>query len=165
MSDDRHTVLVVEDDPATRGFLADNLAADGFEPLLAETARVGLKLIETHQPDAAIVDVGLPDASGLELVEQVRASDGLKSRLDRGLPLIMLSGRASEVDRLRGFDRGADDYLVKPTASFFGARASGSRCRIGRHVSSTPATTSGLAAGTMIQRPASSAVMPSRASA
>jgi len=112
--DDRHTILVVEDDPATRTFLADNLAADGFEPLLADCARVALKLIETHHPDLAIVDVGLPDGSGLDLIERVRNDDGLVSRLDRSLPFVVLSGRASEVDRVRGFERGCDDYVVKP---------------------------------------------------
>ena len=112
--DDRHTVLVVEDDPATRTFLADNLSADGYEPLLADCTRVALKLMETHAPDIAIVDVGLPDASGLELIERVRGADGLGTRLDRSIPLVVVSGRGTEVDRLRGFDRGCDDYVVKP---------------------------------------------------
>jgi DNA-binding response OmpR family regulator len=108
------TVLVVEDDDATRTFLADNLTADGYELLVAGSVREALKLIETRFPDVAVVDVGLPDASGLELLGAVRASDGIASRADPRLPVIMLSGRGHELDRLRGFERGADDYLVKP---------------------------------------------------
>jgi DNA-binding response OmpR family regulator len=108
------TILLVEDDAATRTFLADNLCADGFDPLLAGTAREALGLIETRFPDLAVVDVGLPDASGLELLRAVRSADGIASRADPELPVLVLSGRGSELDRLRGFERGADDYLVKP---------------------------------------------------
>jgi DNA-binding response OmpR family regulator len=108
------TILLVEDDAATRTFLADNLCADGLEPLLAASAREGLAVIESRAPDLAVIDVGLPDASGLDLLRAVRSADGVLSRADPRLPIIVLSARASELDRLRGFDRGADDYLVKP---------------------------------------------------
>jgi DNA-binding response OmpR family regulator len=70
--------------------------------------------MEHKFPDAAVVDVGLPDGSGLDLVRAVRDSDGITSRLDASTPMMVLSGRAGEVDRLRGFDRGADDFLGKP---------------------------------------------------
>lgn len=112
--DDNATILVVEDDSATRTFLADNLTADGFELLVAEGLGDGLRLLETKFPDLAVVDVGLPDGSGLELVRRVRAADGLASRVDPRTPLLVLSGRASELDRIRGFERGADDYVCKP---------------------------------------------------
>ncbi|HEX6390126.1 MAG TPA: response regulator transcription factor [Solirubrobacteraceae bacterium] len=108
------TILLVEDDPATRTFLADNLCADGYEPLLAGSARDGMQMIETRFPDLAIVDVGLPDHSGLELLQSVREGDGIASRADPLLPIIVLSGRGAELDRLRGFRHGADDYVVKP---------------------------------------------------
>jgi len=108
------TILLVEDDDATRTFLADNLTADGYELLVARTAAEGLLLAEDRYPDLAIVDVGLPDASGLDLLERVRRADGVASRVDRDLPVLVLSGRASELDRVRGFDRGADDYVAKP---------------------------------------------------
>jgi DNA-binding response OmpR family regulator len=108
------TILLVEDDFATRTFLADNLCADGYEPLIAGTAREGLAAIETRFPDLAIVDVGLPDFSGLELLQSVRSGDGIASRADPLLPIIVLSGRGAELDRLRGFHHGADDYIVKP---------------------------------------------------
>ncbi len=108
------TLLVIEDDDATRTFLADNLTADGFEVFEAGTARDALRLMEREAPDLAIVDVGLPDLSGLDLVQAVRDSDGLDRRLDPSLPVIVVSGRAGELDRLRGLQRGADDYVGKP---------------------------------------------------
>jgi DNA-binding response OmpR family regulator len=107
-------ILLVEDDAALRGFLIDHLAADGFAPLTAETLADGLRLLEFKQPDLAVVDLGLPDGSGLELIARVRAADGIASRLDPATPLVVLTGRDGEIDRVRGFERGADDYVVKP---------------------------------------------------
>src|SRR5215212_8422276 len=97
MTDRAVTLLVVEDDHAVRTFLADNLSADGFELLVAETAHDGLRLIEHRTPDLAIVDVGLPDGSGLELVSRVRAADRRLSRADPNLRLLLLSGRSAEI--------------------------------------------------------------------
>jgi DNA-binding response OmpR family regulator len=114
MTPDAHTILVVEDDAATRTFLADNLTADGYELLVAGSAREGLRLLETRFPDLALVDVGLPDQSGLELLRRVRAADGVASRVDPGTPFVLITGRAGELDRVRGFERGADDYVCKP---------------------------------------------------
>jgi DNA-binding response OmpR family regulator len=114
MTDDASTILLVEDDDATRAFLADNLLADGYDLLCADCARDGLRLLETKFPDLAIVDVGLPDGSGLALIEAVRAADGVASCVDPQTPMVVLSGRRGELDRLRGFERGADDYVVKP---------------------------------------------------
>jgi DNA-binding response OmpR family regulator len=114
MTDDASTILLVEDDHATRTFLADNLTADGYDLLVAESAREGARLIETKFPDLCVVDVGLPDASGLELVRRVRESDGLASRVDPNTPMLVLSGRGQEIDRVRGFERGCDDYVPKP---------------------------------------------------
>src|SRR6187200_609604 len=108
------TILVVEDDPATRTFLADNLTADGYELLVAETAQHGLHLLETHFPDLALVDLGLPDASGYDVLRHVREADGVASRVDPATPLVLLTGRDGELDRVRGFERGADDYICKP---------------------------------------------------
>jgi len=113
-ADDASTILVVEDDDATRTFLADNLTADGFELLVADCARDGLRLMETKFPDLVLVDVGLPDASGFELLRRVREADGVASRIDPRTPIVLISGRASEIDRVRGFERGCDDYVCKP---------------------------------------------------
>jgi DNA-binding response OmpR family regulator len=114
MSDAAFTVLVVEDDDTTRTYLADNLTADGYELIVAARVRDGLRMLERQYPDVAIVDVGLPDGSGLDLVRAVREADGTATRLDPGIPLLVLSGRADELDCLRGLERGADDYMTKP---------------------------------------------------
>jgi DNA-binding response OmpR family regulator len=108
------TILVVEDDALTRVFLADNLTADGYDLLEAASASEGARLLQSAFPDVAIIDLGLPDADGLELIRLVREADRAAARIDPELPLLVLSGRVSELDRLRGFERGCDDYMVKP---------------------------------------------------
>jgi DNA-binding response OmpR family regulator len=111
---DAATILVVEDDEPTRTFLADNLTADGYELLVAENAADALAQLETKFPDLALIDIGLPDRSGLEVIERVRSADGVASRIDPSVPIVVLTGRAGELDRLRGFERGCDDYVCKP---------------------------------------------------
>jgi DNA-binding response OmpR family regulator len=113
MSAETATLLLLEDDPLTRTFLADNLTADGYELVVAATLEDALRELAFKRPDLAIVDLKLPDGSGLELVRRVRAADGV-GRLDPELPLLMLSGSGSDLDRIRGFERGLDDYVVKP---------------------------------------------------
>jgi DNA-binding response OmpR family regulator len=114
MNDERPTILIVEDDRRTRAFLADNLAADGYTPLAATGVDEALDLIESRFPDLVIVDLGLPDRDGLELLAEVRASDGVATRVDPMLPLLVLSGRSGELHRLRSFERGADMVVDKP---------------------------------------------------
>jgi DNA-binding response OmpR family regulator len=116
MNADPATILIVEDDPVIRTFLADNLTADGYELLVADSVRGALCELETAIPDLAVVDVRLPDGSGLDLIRRVRAADGIASPLDPALPFVVLSGCDSELDRVRGFERGADDYVTKPFA-------------------------------------------------
>jgi DNA-binding response OmpR family regulator len=74
----------------------------------------GLRAIEVRQPDLLLLDLMLEDGHGLELLDEVRSADGLASRLDPELPVIVLSGRGGETDRVRGFARGCDDYVAKP---------------------------------------------------
>ena len=107
-------VLIVEDDAATASFLADNLEADGYDVTTASGAREGLRAIEMRRPDLVLLDVMLGPDNGLEVLDAVRASDGLSARIDRDVPVIVVSGRGSEVERVRGLARGADDYVVKP---------------------------------------------------
>ena len=95
------TIMVVEDDDATREFLADNLKADSYDVVAASNGRQALNLLEMKECYLVLLDVMLPDASGLELCRRVRASDGLAQRVDPQIPVIMLSGRTSENDRLR----------------------------------------------------------------
>ena len=115
MSEETATLLLVEDDPLIRTFLADNLTADGYDVLVASTLEEAMRELEFKRPDLAIVDLKLPDGSGLELVRRVRAADGT-GRIDPELPLLMLSGSGTDYDRIRGFERGLDDYVVKPFA-------------------------------------------------
>ena len=114
MTDDAATILVVEDDTATRTFLADNLTADGYDVLVADTARDALRLLERKYPDLALIDLGLPDGDGLALVERVRAADGVATRVNPDVALVAVTARTTELDVLRGFERGVDDYLAKP---------------------------------------------------
>jgi DNA-binding response OmpR family regulator len=112
--DDETKVLVVEDDEATAEFLVDNLRADGYRAAAASGVGEGLRAIEVRQPDIVLLDLMLEDGNGLELLDRVRSADGLASRLDPELPVIVLSGRTEETDRVRGFARGCDDYVGKP---------------------------------------------------
>lgn len=114
MNDERSTILVVEDDRQTRKFLADNLRADGYEPITATTVEEALESVDGNFPDLVLVDLGLPGRDGLELLEAIRGADGVATRIDPTLPLLVLSGRANELHRLRTFDKGADDVLPKP---------------------------------------------------
>src|SRR3989440_2766467 len=108
------TVLIVEDDAATAAFLADNLRADGYRVFGAAEAAEAMRALEARQPDLMLLDLGLAAGSGLELLDRLRAADAAASRVDPDLPVIILTGRSGEVDRVRGFSRGADDYLCKP---------------------------------------------------
>ncbi len=108
------TVLIVEDDALVRTFLADNLTADRYDVLLAESVRDAVRQLEYKHPDCVLLDVNLSDGSGLEVISRTRAADGIASRLDPGTPFLVLSGKAGELDRVRSFERGADDFLAKP---------------------------------------------------
>jgi DNA-binding response OmpR family regulator len=108
------TIMVVEDDDATREFLADNLKADSYRVVTASSGRQAFNLLEVKECDLVLLDVMLPDASGFELCRRLRSADGLAQRIDPQTPVIMLTGRTSETDRVRGLSRGADDYVCKP---------------------------------------------------
>jgi DNA-binding response OmpR family regulator len=107
-------LLIVEDDDLTRAFLVEHLAADGYDPLEAATLAEALEHLETSSPCLVLTDLTLPDGSGLDLVARIRAADGIASRVDPRTPVVLLTGRDAEMDRVRGFERGADDYVVKP---------------------------------------------------
>jgi DNA-binding response OmpR family regulator len=108
------TILVVDDDRGSRAFLADNLTADGYEVLEAGSMAAAQRLLSTSLLDLAIVDLGLPDGDGLELLRLVRESSQSLARIDATLPMIVTSGRDTTVDRVRGFERGCDDYVTTP---------------------------------------------------
>jgi len=108
------TVVVCEDDDPTRELLCDHLTADRYRVLPAPSASDALRLCAYKQPDLMVLDLGLPDAAGIEVLRRIRAADGASEGIDPRTPVIVLSGRGSEADRVRGFAAGADDYLVKP---------------------------------------------------
>lgn len=108
------TVVVCEDEPVTLELLCDHLCADRYAALPAPTASDALRLCHFKAPDLLLLDLRLPDTSGLEVLRQIRAADGVTGRYDPLLPVIILSGRITEADRLRGFHEGADDYVSKP---------------------------------------------------
>jgi len=108
-------VLLVEDDERTAAFLADNLRADGFRVGVASEAAEAVRAIEVRRPDLVVLDLTLDaGSSGLVVLDRIRRSDGLGTRIDPALPVIILTGRGSETDRVRGFARGADDFVQKP---------------------------------------------------
>jgi DNA-binding response OmpR family regulator len=107
-------VVVCEDDTATLELLCDHLAADRFGALAAPTASDALRLCRYNQPDLLLLDLALPDASGLDVLREIREADGAGARFDPKLPVIVLTGRGADDERVRGLEFGADDYLVKP---------------------------------------------------
>jgi DNA-binding response OmpR family regulator len=106
-----HLILIVEEDRATRSFLADQLVADGYRILLAETRQHALHLLAEHQPQLVLADI---NGQTLGLLDAVRSGDGLAGAIDPNTPLIVLTSRADELDRVRVFDRGGDDVVAKP---------------------------------------------------
>ncbi|NBZ85994.1 phosphate regulon transcriptional regulator PhoB [Stagnihabitans tardus] len=102
-------VLLVEDEPAQREVLAYNLEAEGFVVQRATNGEEALELVSEAAPDLILLDWMMPHVSGLEVCRR------LKLRPEtRGIPIIMLSARSEEVDRVRGLETGADDYVIKP---------------------------------------------------
>ena len=99
-------VLIVDDEPGILDFVEMGLAQEGMAVLRASTARAGEALVRLERPDLVIIDVGLPDGDGYELLTRIRS----ESRV----PVIMLTARGAVEDRVRGLDLGADDYMAKP---------------------------------------------------
>ncbi|MCX7213607.1 MAG: phosphate regulon transcriptional regulator PhoB [Burkholderiales bacterium] len=102
-------ILIVEDEPAIRDLLAINLRHAGFEPLHAPDAASARAQIDAALPDLVLLDWMLPDQSGIEIARKLRSDTRT-----REMPIIMLTARSAESDKLGGFDAGADDYVTKP---------------------------------------------------
>ena len=100
------TVFVCEDDAPTLELLCDHLDADRYCALPAPSASDALRLCHYKQPDLLLLDLRLPDASGLDVLREIRASEGATGRYDPELPVIVVSGRGTEADRMRRFHRG-----------------------------------------------------------
>ena len=106
MTDAMHVVLLVEDDEALRNVLRVLFEANGFRVVVAGTAAQGEHDARLHRPDVIIVDLGLPDRDGLNVITAVRVWSPV--------PIIVLSARVEEAQRVLAFDKGADDYVIKP---------------------------------------------------
>lgn len=104
----RPLVLIVEDDPQIRRFVRAALAAEGYRLHECTTAEEGIAQAAARQPDLILLDLGLPDADGLELIDRVREWGGT--------PILVLSARGQEHDKIVALDKGADDYVAKPFA-------------------------------------------------
>ncbi|MFL5872875.1 MAG: response regulator transcription factor [Solirubrobacterales bacterium] len=108
------SLVVCEDDAVTLDLLCEHLAADRFGVMPAPSASDALRLCRYNHPDLLLLDLSLPDASGLDVLREIREADGIDSRFDPRLPVIVLTGRSAHTDKVRGLDAGADDYLTKP---------------------------------------------------
>ena len=104
-------ILVVEESERIRAFLAEQLAADGYEVMLAESRRHALALLGTHRPQLVLADL---NGHTLGLLDAVRSGAGLAGEIDPHTPMIVLTSRAGELERVRVFDRGGDDVVSKP---------------------------------------------------
>jgi two-component system KDP operon response regulator KdpE len=120
------TIIVIEDETQILRFLRTSLASEGYQVFEAETGKQGLAEAATRKPDLIILDLGLPDMDGVEVVKGIRAWSSV--------PIVILSARSQESDKISALDAGADDYLVKP----FGVGELLARIRVAlRHVTST----------------------------
>lgn len=124
---DQARILVVEDESPIRKFLRISLESNGFAMQEAETGEQGLRMASAEPPDAVILDLGLPDADGLDVIRRLREWTSV--------PIIVLSARGREADKIAALDGGADDYLTKP----FGVGELLARLRVAlRHSSRGP---------------------------
>ena len=129
---DRPTILLVEDERSITEPFASALQREGFEAVVAPTARAALELFHRHDPSLVLLDIALPDGDGRDIARELRR--------DSTVPIIMLTARGTETDRVVGLELGADDYVVKP----FSAREVVARIRaVLRRADSGPAATVG----------------------
>lgn len=105
-------ILIVEDEPAIRDMIAYALRTQSYQPLCVQDAKEALQAVSERIPDLILLDWMLPGMSGVELARRLRREDNT-----RDIPIIMLTAKGEETDRIAGFDSGADDYVIKPFSS------------------------------------------------
>ena len=105
--DIKQKVLVVEDEKAIRYFITTTLQANGYDVVTASTAKEAQEMISSHCPDVVLLDLGLPDMYGITVLESVR-------QWSPTMPIIIVSARADEADKVQALECGADDYITKP---------------------------------------------------
>ena len=134
MGNNKFKVLIVEDDLSIASFVQTILEANGYQALTADRCRQGLLVFASHMPDLVVLDLGLPDMDGEEFIRQVR--------LDSGVPIIVLSARSDEHDKVSALDLGANDYITKPFGTGELLARVRAALRIGWHsIQSTPSST------------------------
>ena len=106
MADASHTILVVEDDPAVRNLVTTALESRDYQHITASTAKAAITAAATKAPDIMLLDLGLPDLDGIDVIRRVRTWSTM--------PIIVLSARSEDSDKIEALDAGADDYLSKP---------------------------------------------------
>jgi two-component system, OmpR family, KDP operon response regulator KdpE len=139
MSEPQPVALIVEDEPSIRRFVRMALEAEGWQVHETETVRQGLVDAGTRRPDLVILDLGLPDDDGINYLKDLRAWSGV--------PVIVLSARSSEADKIAALDAGADDYLSKP----FGVGELMARVRVALRRSQSAAVAAGAPAQTLFR--------------
>ena len=112
METNTDSILIVDDDPEIRRLLVDYLARNGYTALAARDGREMWHMLDRHAIDLIVLDLMLPDTDGLTLCRDLRARP--KSSAQQAIPVLMLTARGEETDRIIGIEMGADDYLVKP---------------------------------------------------
>jgi two-component system KDP operon response regulator KdpE len=137
MNEHRARILVVEDEPEIRRFVRLTLESEGHEVQEAAGAQRGRIDAGSWRPDLLVVDLGLPDGDGVELIRELRTWSAI--------PVIVLSARSAEADKIVALDAGADDYLVKPFGA--GELLARVRAQLRRHLQQTPAGESVLRFG------------------
>ncbi len=132
MNTNRYKILVVEDEQNIRSFVKTVLEANSYQVLTASTCAQGMLMVSSHVPDLVILDLGLPDRDGLELIRSVRAGSSI--------PILVLSARTMENDKVEALDLGANDYVTKPfgTAEFMARVRAALRSRRGIDPATAP---------------------------
>ena len=100
------TILIVEDDKTIQNFLKVTLKTQNYNYIIAETGLSGLSLFYANRPDLVLLDLGLPDIEGIEVLKQIRQNSSI--------PIIVVSARSSETEKVMALDYGSDDYVTKP---------------------------------------------------
>lgn len=136
MSNNKYKILIVEDEVNIQSFIKANLEISDYQVICSETCALGMIMYASHHPDLIVLDLGLPDQDGMTLIQNVRKSDTT--------PIIVLSARSNESDKVEALDLGANDYITKP----FGIEEFMARIRAvlrsHRHSQETESTTGGL---------------------
>lgn len=102
----KNLVLVVEDDPSVRNLIATTLKTNDYRYILADTGEGAISAAATHNPDVVLLDLGLPDMDGVQVIERLRSWSAL--------PIVVISARSEDDDKITALDAGADDYITKP---------------------------------------------------